>query len=157
MDSTEIVKRIKKLANEQGRSMTYLCKKIGLSSRTYFNDIEKHNRQIPDDKLKIIAESLNTTVDYLLGKKQEKKSHSKLLTPSFTLTPHETAVITAYRTHPEMQPAVDRLLGVQEEEETVTLYSAAYSKEKAHDEIITIPKSEWERLKNLPTTDQDLL
>ena len=62
----------------------------------------------------------------------------------------------AYRNHPEMQPAVDRLLGVPAEEETVTLYSAAHSKNNTPDEIITISKAEWERLKSLPFTDQDL-
>lgn len=65
------VQRIKNLAREQGISMTYLCKKIGLTSRTYFNDIEKHNREIPLDKLSIIASALNTTVGYLRGETDE--------------------------------------------------------------------------------------
>lgn len=29
------------------------------------------------------------------------------------LSPHERQVVVAYRAHPEMQPAVDRLLGVE--------------------------------------------
>lgn len=65
------VQRIKNLAREQGISMTYLCKKIGLTSRTYFNDIEKHNREIPLDKLSIIASALNTTAGYLRGETDE--------------------------------------------------------------------------------------
>lgn len=67
-----IVQRIKKMAQEQGISMAYLCKKIGLSSRTYFNDIEKHSREIPLDKLTIIADALRTTVAYLKGETEEK-------------------------------------------------------------------------------------
>lgn len=61
------VQRIKQLAKQQGRSLTYLCKVIGLESRSYFNDIEKNNRVIPDDKLQIIADALGTTTDYLIG------------------------------------------------------------------------------------------
>lgn len=163
-DSSRVVKRIKELAKEQGRSMTYLCQKIGLTSRTYFNDIEKHNRQIPTDKLEIIAGALNTTVNYLLGKEQEKKASTAAeksnlipLSPFVRqVTEHESKVLDAYRAQVEMQPAVDRLLGVPAEEETVTLYSAAHSKDNTPDEIITISKAEWERLKSLPFTDQDL-
>lgn len=33
---------------------------------------------------------------------------------SIDVSLHERKVIVAYRTHPEMQPAVDRLLGVEE-------------------------------------------
>lgn len=61
------VERIKHIAKEQGRSLTYLCKQLGFTSRTYFNDIEKNNRDIPIDKLTQIAAILGVTVDYLLG------------------------------------------------------------------------------------------
>lgn len=70
--STITTKRIRDLAKEQGRSLKYLCDKIGVSSRTYFRDIEKQQREIPPKKLEIIAGALNTTVDYLLGNTDEK-------------------------------------------------------------------------------------
>ena len=59
--------RIRDLAKEQGRSLKYLCDQIGVKSRTYFQDIEKQQRKIPADKLDILAATLNTTVDYLVG------------------------------------------------------------------------------------------
>jgi transcriptional regulator with XRE-family HTH domain len=34
----------------------------------------------------------------------------------FSLTAHEQRIIVSYRAHPEMQPAVDRLLGIEEAE-----------------------------------------
>lgn len=68
--------RIRALCTEQGRSLKYLCDQIGVKSRTYFQDIEKQQRQIPDDKLKIIANILNTTTDYLLGETDEKNKPS---------------------------------------------------------------------------------
>lgn len=64
--------RIRALCAEQGRSLKYLCDQIGVKSRTYFQDIEKQQREIPDNKLKVIADTLNTTTDYLLGKTDEK-------------------------------------------------------------------------------------
>ena len=68
--------RIRALCAEQGRSLKYLCDQIGVKSRTYFQDIEKQQREIPDNKLKVIADTLNTTTDYLLGKPDEKSRPS---------------------------------------------------------------------------------
>lgn len=68
--------RIRALCAEQGRSLKYLCDQIGVKSRTYFQDIEKQEREIPDNKLKVIADTLNTTTDYLLGKTDEKSRPS---------------------------------------------------------------------------------
>lgn len=65
----DTITRIKQLAKEQKRSMAYLCEKMGVA-RVYFNDLEKSEREIPIDKLQIIAEALHTTVDYLLGMEQ---------------------------------------------------------------------------------------
>ena len=64
------VQKIKQLAREQGRSISYLCKQLGFTSRTYFNDIEKNHREIPLDKLEVIARTLGVTVDYLLDKEK---------------------------------------------------------------------------------------
>lgn len=61
------IQRIKQLADQQGRSLKFLCEKIGMKGRSYFNDIEKNHRTIPIDKLEIIADILDTTTDYLLG------------------------------------------------------------------------------------------
>lgn len=44
----------------------------------------------------------------------------------FSLTPHETNVINAYRDKPEMQPAVDTLLGVAGDSTCKTIKVAAY-------------------------------
>jgi repressor LexA len=75
------VSRIKQLAKEQGRSIAYLCQKMGVA-RVYFNDIEKHNREIPLEKLTIIADALRTTVAYLKGETEEKNP-----LPASNLTP----------------------------------------------------------------------
>ena len=76
----EIVKKIKFLAQERGIKLNFICAQLGLTSRTYFHDIEKNGRTIPADKLSIIADILNTTPEYLLGltdKKEKPKSNIK--------------------------------------------------------------------------------
>lgn len=60
------VERIKKLCKEKKRSLAYLCAEMNVA-RVYFNDVIKSGRQIPDDKLEIIAKELDTTVAYLKG------------------------------------------------------------------------------------------
>ena len=71
------LERIRTLAKEKGLSLSYICSQIGVA-RIYFNDIEKHNRTIPQERLEKIADLLGTTVEYLLGEtnvtsKKDKK------------------------------------------------------------------------------------
>lgn len=70
--------RIKLLAKENGLSITFICKKLNMA-KTYFHDLEKTGRDIPDDKIKVIADILDTTPEYLRGKtdiKAKEKSPS---------------------------------------------------------------------------------
>lgn len=66
------VDTIKMLAKEKGLSITFLCSKLGVA-KVYFNDLKKHNREIPKEKLQVIADLLNTTPEYLLGKTEQKE------------------------------------------------------------------------------------
>lgn len=87
----------------------------------------------------------------------QKESINSKITPSpLTLSQHELNVITAYRLHPEFQSAVDHLLGV-ESDGYVQIYSAASSKDNRPDQIITIKKEEWEKIKSAKDTDDPLL
>ena len=63
----DLVLRIKTISKDKGISMSFLCSKMGVA-RVYFNDVQKQNRTIPLDKLEIIADVLNVSVDFLLGK-----------------------------------------------------------------------------------------
>ena len=76
--------------------------------------------------------------------------------PGLTLTPHETKVMTAYRSQPEMQPAVDKLLGV-DMDGYVTVYAAANSASNHKHTITRIPKEKWDEIENEPNTDEELL
>lgn len=59
------VTKIRNLSSDKGVKLTFIITKLGLKSKTYFQDIEKHNRDIPDDRLAIIADILGTTTAYL--------------------------------------------------------------------------------------------
>lgn len=68
--------KIRAMAKENKRSLSYLVSAIGLNSRTYFNDVEKYGRDIPDKYLSIIAKELNTTVAYLRDETDVKEKPS---------------------------------------------------------------------------------
>lgn len=64
--------RIKLLAKEQGKSITYICKLVGKTS-CYLNDLNrKANAKMPDAELRIIATDLSTTPEYLLGLTEDR-------------------------------------------------------------------------------------
>lgn len=142
---------LKKLRKDYKYTQEQLADRLGVANSTV--SMYERGERFPDYEMMIaISDIFNVDMNVLYG----KKPTSKLLSPSFPLTPHETSVIIAYRNHPSEQPIIDKILDVPAEEETVTLYSAAYSKDNTPEEIITISKAEWERLKSLPFTDQDL-
>ena len=64
--------RIRELAKQSDLPLAFLCRRIGVA-KVYFNDIDKSNRDIPDDKLSVIARLLNTTPEYLKGETDIKE------------------------------------------------------------------------------------
>lgn len=67
------ISRIKTLAKEQGKSITYLCQCIN-RPKYYLNDIAKEtSRMISENDLKIIATELKTTVAYIKGETDIKE------------------------------------------------------------------------------------
>lgn len=66
------IDKIKALAKEKGVSITFLCQAIGQGAY-YFNDVKRRNGSIPDDRLAIIADTLNTTVEYLTDQSGQKE------------------------------------------------------------------------------------
>ena len=66
------INKIKSLAKEKGVSITFLCQAIGQGAY-YFNDVKRRNGSIPDDRLAIIADTLNTTVEYLTDQSDQKE------------------------------------------------------------------------------------
>jgi transcriptional regulator with XRE-family HTH domain len=66
------IDKIKALAKEKGVSITFLCQAIGQGAY-YFNDVKRRNGSIPEDRLTVIADLLDTTIDYLTDKTDQKE------------------------------------------------------------------------------------
>lgn len=62
-----IGQRIKNRREELGLSQDELAKKLGYKSRTSINKLELGQRKIQMPKVKLIAEALSTTPEYIMG------------------------------------------------------------------------------------------
>jgi len=133
------------LCNKNGVSPNEVCKGLGLSNATATK--WKSGALPRDTTLTKISEYFGVTVGFFT----DGEDAASIVAGN--LTEHETNVLLAYRAQPEMQLAVDKLLGV----ETVRVYMAASSKENHPDTIIDIEKKRWDELKNAPETDDSLL
>ena len=102
----EIGARIKSLREKNGISQEELAKLVGYTSRSSINKIELGKTNLSQSRITKIAIALNVTPGYIMGWNEEKEE-------DFEFTNHEKNVIKAYRNKPEMQPAVDKLLGVE--------------------------------------------
>ena len=74
----------------------------------------------------------------------------------YALSLKEHEIIEAYRNKPEMQPAVDKLLNIYEDTNSVKVYRAAKSEESHPDEIVSISCERLQKLKDAPETDDIL-
>ncbi|MFV0395027.1 MAG: helix-turn-helix domain-containing protein [Coprobacillaceae bacterium] len=69
----DIGKRIKERRDELGLSQDELAIKLGYKSRSSINKIEKNGRNLPQKKIKAIADALNTTPSYIMGWEEKKQ------------------------------------------------------------------------------------
>lgn len=99
------INKIQELLKSQGKKQKDLTDFLGVSKNSFTDwksgRINSYMKHIPK-----IAEFLGVSADYLLG---NDKSNTQPI-----LTAHELQLILAYRAKPDMQAAVDRLLGVDE-------------------------------------------
>ena len=97
--------RIKKRRLELQLSVDQLAEKIGKDRATVYRYESKKIESLPITILKPLAIALQTTEAYLMGWENNKIDE---------LTQHEIKVIEAYRENPQMQEAVDKLLGIKD-------------------------------------------
>ena len=143
-----------------------MCSDLGLS-KGLLSDLKSGRRSgVSAVTAQRIASYFDISVGMLLDGAPNSKEHNG--EAAFTLiacaaqkepplNEHETRLIEAYRLHPEFQDAVDRLLGIDDGNGYLNIYSAASSTDNQPDNIISMKKEEWEKLKTAEETDDTLL
>lgn len=149
----EIGEYIKQLRTKKGISQEELGKVVGVQRAAVQKWEAGKVQNLKRGTIKKLADYFNVSpVNFI--------SNDDIIPNNIILSSHEKTVITAYRKHPEMQDAVDRLLHIESEaesdEEYVYLPAAARSKDNAPPQMMRFTKSQIEKLKNAPDFDDDL-
>lgn len=109
-DSSEVAKRIKETATEKKITMKDLFSACNLSKNTLSN---MKNGNFPSgDSLALIADKLECSVDYLLG-----RCDADVGTEVSFLSAKEKRLVSEYRKQPNRREAVDVLLGLDGSQE----------------------------------------
>lgn len=146
---------IRDLRKKRNLSMKALGASIGVAEST-ISLYENGKRQPDYDTLIKISNFFHVSVDFLLG---NESNHTEPPldehNTSEALSEKEQKIITAYRNNPNMQPAVDRLLEVQQGEmDGSTVYIAADGK-NAGGATARLNKEEIEKLRSVKESDED--
>ncbi|MBE6546324.1 MAG: helix-turn-helix transcriptional regulator [Ruminococcaceae bacterium] len=135
--SSDIASRIKELCKNKNIIIKDMLVCCGLSKNALSSMLSGGSTP-KSENLARIADYLDCSVDYLLGRTDNPDSHK----------------ITAHRTQSEIQMAVDRMLDI-EMEGYVRLYTAAQSTDNHPEEIIYMRKDRWEQMQQAPETDEN--
>ncbi len=101
----EIAKNLLYYRKKSGMTQKQLAELIGVKN-TAVSNWESGNNSIDIDTLALACEIFGVTLNDMYGRYTPTED---------TYTPHEKEVIVAYRNHPNMQEAVDTLLGITSE------------------------------------------
>ena len=141
----EMLKKIVTLMNQRNCDNQQLATALGLN-RQVVTDWKAGRSKSYLKYLPKIAAYFDVTMEFLLSDEEIGRQEVPLST-------REQLVVDAYRAHPELQAAVDRMLGI-EMEGYVRLYTAAQSTDNHPEEIIYMRKDRWEQMQQAPETDE---
>lgn len=105
--------RLRSLRLNFGLSQQKLADEIRMVSKSSINMYERGQREPGLETMEAFADFFNVDIDYLYGKSDiPNRSQAAGLVASdvFPLSTRERMLVISYRSHPEMQEAVDRLL-----------------------------------------------
>ena len=94
---------IKQKREEVGLTVTELACRIGKNRATVYRYENGNIENVPSVVIEKIAEVLGTTAMEILGYASDE----------VVLSDTERRLVLAYRSHPEMQDAVNKLLGIE--------------------------------------------
>lgn len=141
---------IKNMISSKGYNIKSFAQYIGMPYSTLLTILNGSLGGAAIDNVIKICQGLGISIN-------ELQEHDVSADVDHTLSAHEKALIIAYRKKPDMQPAVDRLLGISDDPDTVRLYRAAKSTDDHPDEIVEISRERFQKIKNAPETDDDQL
>lgn len=94
---------LKQLRQDKGVLQKDVAFYLGIDRTTYVK-YERGDSEPNHDMLSRLADYFNVSVDYLLGRENYR------ISPDKQLSENEEHLIEAYRNHPELQDAVNRIL-----------------------------------------------
>lgn len=107
MDNKQIVQKIKYMCNKKNINITQLLDGAGVRKSLLY-DMEKRNAKPSIEVLASIADYLDCSVDYLLGRSNQENTSCD----SYTLSPNEQTIINIFRTlPPESQQSILNFVG----------------------------------------------
>ena len=127
-----------------------LADKIGVPASTIYSIIKRDNMKVDISVLAKICKELNVKMEIFYN---EYIAESNNIRDNITFTQHEISLITAYRIKPDMQPAVDTLLGIKND--YVTVLTAARSDNNRPIEQSKLHKDKLELLRSAKTVKDD--
>ncbi len=143
MSREHIAKVLKELRLKSGLTAKEVGDMIGKSGKTV--SAWENNHGQPDAELLIALCDIYNVDDIL-------KAFREDVTENITLTEHEKTVVIAYRNKPEMQPAIDKILGIESSSNFIPSLMVARSEN--NDESIHIENAP--DFSKLPVDDTDL-
>lgn len=132
-DIMRIGEIIKQRRNELGLTLEEVGKAVGVGKSTVKKWESGYITNMRRDRIANLARVLQLSPTVFIDAEDVEDSPAprgrgvkipvlgdKYIDNTINLTSHEKRVVTAYREQPEMQPAVDRLLGVSDVENNIT-------------------------------------
>lgn len=141
MSREYIAKALKRLREQSGLTADEVGALVGKSGKTV--NAWENNRGQPDAEMLMLLCDIYK-VDNILAEFNPSLPHNDII-----LSEHEKTLITAYRSNPAMQSAVDKLLGIELEKVHYVKIAARNGGVKE----VALTDEELERLKNLPDVD----
>lgn len=110
MDINKLIQNIDLLSAQKGVNKTNALAECGAGKNFISNIMKGSDPSIA--KVEQVADYYGVSIDYLLGRTTDPEQ------PMQFQTTKEQQILAAYKAHPELQPAIDKLLGIEEETET---------------------------------------
>lgn len=133
MDINKLIQNIDLLSAQKGVNKTNALAECGAGKNFISNIMKGSDPSIA--KVEQVADYYGVSIDYLLGRTASPEQ------PMQFQTTKEQQILAAYKAHPELQLAVDKLLGIDE----VAVYAAARSSSDELPHKVKMSKAEIQK------------